>query len=174
MVGEAGRQRASHRPAVGVVREGACGRCDARWRLSFLQLIEIAAQAGRQGARLQVSLYRRGVLLDIREMGADKGAVDKRARALTDPIQKVRVGPEVRRRGKAVTDWIGVDVAAQVQQVFVAIDEPCVVRPFKECARVLVACVEGFDVSVKHILNQVARRDITILADEPVVSYLTI
>jgi len=103
------------------------------------------------------------------EVVVDEGAVYECAVACYHPFRVVSVLSVVEGGGEAVQDVVGVDVAAEVEEVCVVIDVYGFDGAFEDGAAVLVFEVVDFAVAVEDTLGQQAGAGECVLADEEVV-----
>lgn len=86
-------------------------------------------------------------------MLADEGMIDEGAWAGVDPFEIVGVGPQVSGIGNAVADGVGVNIAAEMEQVVLVGDLDGVVGTFKESASVARRVMQGVAVDVENTLG---------------------
>ena len=102
-------------------------------------------------------------------MGFDEVAVYETAGAGFDPFMVVGVGPVVEGADDTMQDRVGVDVAAEMEQVMLVGDGFDLDGAFEDGAAVLVFEVVGFTVAVEDALGQQAGARQVFLVGEDVV-----
>ena len=91
--------------------------------------------------------------MGVGEAGLDEVVVDEGARPVADPFVVVGVGPIGEGADEAVFDGVGVDVAADMDEILPVVDVNGLEAAFEQGAGVLVPSVVGFGVGVEDVLG---------------------
>lgn len=109
------------------------------------------------------------VVSGLREIASYKGTIDQPTGATLNPLKVVRVRPLFRSSDKAMLYRIPVDIATELAEVCIVINRDRFVRALEEGAGSIIRFVERLTIATEHTPRHLAGRDLTVLAEQPVV-----